>query len=59
MIMLNPFPIGELRDEIIRTAMNAETTEDDEVGAVAVFRFYTVEEIEDKRKGKVESVEGE
>lgn len=57
MIMLNPFPIGELRDTILRTAIRAEDVED--VAAIAVFRFYTVEVIEDKRKGKVESVEGE
>ena len=57
MIMLKPFPIGELRDTILRTAIRAEDVED--VAAIAVFRFYTVEVIEDKRKGKVESVEGE
>ena len=51
MILLNPFPNGELRDEIIRTTMNtvrAENTED-EIGAIAVFRLYTVEVIEDKK----------
>ena len=54
MILLNPFPNGELRSEIIRTTMNtvrAEHTED-EIGAIAVFRFYTVAVIADKRENK-------
>ena len=48
MILLKPFPISKLRDAIIRTVIEAEDAED--IGAVMVFRFYTVEEIEDKRK---------
>ena len=53
MILLHPFPNGELRNEIIRTTMNtvrAEATEDEEIGAIAVFRFYTVAVIPDKRE---------
>ena len=49
MILLNPFPIGELRDEIIRTTIKAEDTEGEVIGAIAVFCFYTVERIADKR----------
>lgn len=55
MILLHPFPNGELRNEIIRTTMNtvrAEATEDEEIGAIAVFRFYTVAVIPDKRENK-------
>jgi len=49
MILLHPFPNSELRDEIIRTTIKAENTED-EIGAIAVFRFYTVEVIADNRE---------
>ena len=49
MILLNPFPIGELRNEIIRTTLEAEDTKD-EVGAITVYRFHTVEVILDKRR---------
>ena len=48
MILLNPFPIGKLRDEIIRTTIKAETTEGEEIGAIAVFRLYTVERMKQK-----------
>ena len=48
MILLEPFRIGKYRDAILRTVIKAENAED--IGAVMVFRFYTVERIEDKRK---------
>ena len=48
MILLKPFAISPLRDAILRTVIKAENAED--IEAVMVFRFYTVEEIEDKRK---------
>ena len=48
MILLEPFRIGKLRDAVLRTVIKAESAED--IEAVMVFRFYTVEEIEDKRK---------
>ena len=50
MILLEPFTISPLRDVILRTVIKAEVAEDIEVDAMMVFRFYTVEEIEDKRK---------
>ena len=49
MILLHPFPIGELRDEIIRTTRKAEIIEGEAIGAIAVFRFYTVGRIAGKR----------
>ena len=48
MIILKPFPMGPLRDAIIRTVIKAEDIEN--TAAVTIFQFYTVEEIEDKRK---------
>jgi len=48
MIMLKPFPISPFRDAILRTVIKAEGIED--IAAVWILRFYTVEEIEDKRK---------
>jgi len=48
MILLEPFTISPLRDILLRTVIKAENLED--IGAVMVLRFYTVEEIEDKRK---------
>ena len=48
MILLKPFPDKRLRDVILRTVIKAEEAED--IGAVMVFRFYTVEKIEDKRE---------
>jgi len=48
MILLNPFPNGKLRDEMLRTVIKAEGAED--IAAVGVFRLYTVEVIEDKRE---------
>ena len=48
MILLRPFPISPLRDAMLRTVIKAEDAKD--IEAVMVFRFYTVEEIEDKRK---------
>ena len=48
MILLEPFRISKLRDEVLRTVIKAEDAED--IEAVMVFRFYTVEVIEDKRK---------
>lgn len=50
MILLKPFPIGRLREEVLRTVIKAEDAED--IAAVMVFRLYTVEVIEDKRKDK-------
>ena len=50
MILLHPFPNGDLRDEIIRTTRKAEVIEGEVIGAIAVFRFYTVERIADKRE---------
>jgi len=47
MILLEPFTISPLRDVVLRTVIKAEA--DDDIEAVMVFRFYTVEEIEDKR----------
>ena len=47
MILPKPSPISPLRDAILRTVIKAENAED--IEAVMVFRFYTVEEIEDKR----------
>ena len=48
MILLEPFATSPLRDAIFRTVLKAKGAED--IAAVMVFRFYTVEEIEDKRK---------
>ena len=48
MILLEPFRISKLRDEILRTVIKAEGAED--IAAVMVLRFYTVEVIKDKRK---------
>lgn len=48
MILLEPFPISPLRDMILRTVIKPENLED--IGAVMALRFWTVEEIEDKRK---------
>ena len=48
MILLEPFRISPLRDAILRTVIKAENAED--IEAVMVFRFYTIEEIEDKRE---------
>ena len=48
MILLEPFAISPLRDTILRTVIKAENAED--IEAVMVFQFYTVEEIEDRRK---------
>ena len=45
MILLEPFPIGRLHDEMLRTVIKAEGA-DIEVDAVMVFRFYTVGEVE-------------
>lgn len=50
MILLEPFPVSELRDEILRTVIKAESNEDEEIAGIMVFRFYTVEVIKDKRK---------
>jgi len=47
MIILKPFPPGELHDEILRTTVKAEVTE--EIAGIGIFRFYTVDVIEDKR----------
>ena len=49
MILLEPFTISPLRDAILRTVIKAKSLEDEEY-SIMVFRFYTVEEIEDKRK---------
>ena len=48
MILLEPFPIGRLREEVLRTVIKAEDAED--IEDVMVLRFYTVEVIEDKRE---------
>ena len=48
MILLEPFTISPLRDAIIRIVIEAEDAE--HIEALMVFRFYTIEEIEDKRK---------
>ena len=48
MILLEPFPVGRLRDVLLRTVIKAENAED--IGAMMVFRLYTVEVIENKRK---------
>ena len=48
MILLEPFPIGRLREEVLRTVIKAEEAED--IAAVMVLRFYTVAVIKDKRK---------
>ena len=48
MILLDPFAISPLRDVILRTVIKAENAED--IEALMIFRFYTVEVIEDKRK---------
>ena len=48
MILLEPFPTGKLREEVLRTVIKAEDAED--IAAIMVFRFYTVAVIEDKRK---------
>jgi hypothetical protein len=49
MILFEPFPLLALRDVILRTVIKAEA-EDEDISAVMVLRFYTVEEIEDKRR---------
>lgn len=55
MILLEPFRISALRNAILRTVIKAENPED--IEAVMVFRFYTVEEIEDKRKSVLKEKE--
>ena len=50
MILLEPFTISPLRDAILRTVIKAENLEDVGKYSIMVFRFYTAEEIEDKRK---------
>ena len=50
MILLEPFTIPPLRDLILRTVIKEEVENAEDIEAVMVFRFYTVEEIEDKRK---------
>ena len=49
MILFEPFRISPFRDAILRTVIKAENAED--IVAVMVFRFYTVEEIEDEGNG--------
>lgn len=48
MILLEPFPIGRLHDEMLRTVIKAESAED--IEAIMILRFYTVAVIKDKRK---------
>ena len=48
MILLESFRIGKLRDAVLRTVIKAENAEN--IEAVMVFLFYTIEEIEDRRK---------
>ena len=55
MILLEPFIISPLRDAILRTVIKGENAED--IEAVMVFRVYTVEEIEDKRKPVLKEVQ--